>query len=128
MLGLAYGLNQSRTGSSETLASLDLSRTSRPARLPITADKGTPLPSFGSIQGIQTRADVREPAAVHLFAQPELQSLIQVIDSPGRTEPKSRPSENLGARDSSGPAAGELHSPSIERTYTGHDLCRPRLR
>ncbi|MGB7488739.1 MAG: hypothetical protein WBN62_00215, partial [Thermoanaerobaculia bacterium] len=54
VLGLAYGLNQSRTGSSETLASLDLSRTSRPARLPITADKGTPLPSFGSIQGIQT--------------------------------------------------------------------------
>ncbi|MGB5550062.1 MAG: hypothetical protein WBO74_06185 [Thermoanaerobaculia bacterium] len=127
VLGLAYGLNQSRTGSSETLASLDLSRTSRPARLPITADKGKPLPSFGSIQGIQTRADVREPAAVHLFAQPELQNLIQVIDSPGRTEPKSRPSENLEATDSSGPAAGEptvpqSSAPTLVTTFAGPDF------
>jgi len=127
VLGLAYGLSPSRTESSETLASLDLSRTSRPARLPITADKGMSLPSFGSIQGIQTRADVREPAAVHLFAQPELQSLIQVIDSPGRTEPNSRPHEDLEARDSSTLTGGESevpqsNAPTLVTTFAGPDF------
>ncbi|MGB5659811.1 MAG: hypothetical protein WBO54_10055, partial [Thermoanaerobaculia bacterium] len=127
VLGLAYGLNQSRTGSSETLASLDSTRTARPARLPIAAGEDSPFPSLGSIQGTPTQAEVREPGALHLFAQPELQNLIQVIDSPGRTEPKSRPSGSLEARDSSALTGRELevpqsNAPTLVTTFAGPDF------
>ena len=127
VLGLAYGLTQSGTGSSEVLASLESVRTARPARLPIAANEGTPRPLLSSIQGTPTRADVREPGALHLIAQPELQSLIQVIDSPGRTEPKSRPSESREARDSSAlsgsePKIPQSNAPALVTTFAGPDF------
>jgi len=69
VLGLAYGLNPSR---GETPAPAGSARTARPARLPIAADEDAPLSSLGSIQGTPVRADIREPGALHVVAQPEL--------------------------------------------------------
>ena len=65
VLALALGLNPSRTGSSEVQASLDDTRSARPARLPIMTEADAPHLSLGSIRGTATRAVVREPGALH---------------------------------------------------------------
>ena len=124
VLGLAYGLNPSR---GETPAPVGSARTARPARLPIAADEDAPLSSLGSIQGIPVRADIREPGALHVVAQPELLSLIQVIDSPGRTEPKSRPGDSLRGRGSSSLSGSESkaqqsNAPTLVTTFAGPDF------
>jgi hypothetical protein len=127
VLGLAYGLSRSRAGTSEIQASLEQTHTARPARLAIATDDHPPFPSLGSIHGTPTRADVREPGALHVIAQPELQSQIRVIDSPGRTEPKSRPSTSLGLSDSFASSGDEYkappsNAPTLVTTFAGPDF------
>ena len=109
ILGLGYGLTHSRIETNPTEARLDNAHTARPARLSMGTVSGAPRSTLGTIQGTPVRADIREPGALHLIEQPELLNLIQVIDSPGRTEPHSRPTYDLESEDSF-----EIESPNLQ--------------
>jgi len=126
VIGLGYGLTRSRSESTEIAASLDNTHTARPARIAMGAVAGVLRPSLGSVQGTAVRADVREPGALHLIEQPEWLSLVQVIDSPGRTEPHSRPTASL--EEASFELEGRelrtphLNAPSLVTSFAGPDF------
>ena len=123
-LGLGVGLIVTRTVSDSPQASLENAHTARPARLPVRT-AGAPREFVGDVQGISVRADAREPGALHHVSRPDLLSLIQVIDSPGRVEPRTASTE----RSEAGPEARSEESrapspsaPTLVTSFPGPDF------
>ena len=96
VLGLGAGLVLSGIETERTQVNPDSDHAARPARLPIRTS-GAPRAFFGSVHGTPVQARVREPGAQYHVSQPELLGLIQVIDSPGRIEPRTAPTERSEA-------------------------------
>ena len=124
VVGLGTGLILSEIDAESPRVSVENDHTARPARLPLRAP-GAPREFSGSVQGATVQAHVREPGAQYYVSQPDLLGLIQVVDSPGRIEPRTAPMERseapLEAR-SEVPRTPLTSAPNLFASFAGPDF------
>lgn len=117
-VGLGLVLSGHETDSPQP--GIESSHTTRPARLPLRAS-GAPRAFIGSVEGVPVKADVREPGAQYQVSQPDLLSFIQVIDSPGRSEPRTAPPERSEASVESSIAGSRAPLPNAPTLFTSFE-------